>query len=383
MVIRRPSRVPSKTTRPSLISTRRSASLLTSVMSWVVNSTERPRCSTWNFRNSRTCSFTTTSIPIVGSSRKTIIGIVQQRGGEVRPHALPRDSCRTGCSRRREPQQVIELPERARNRSRHLEDVAEDRRAIPGPADPTRVGFAARRPLRCSWRCGCDLDVARCRPPHAPRRRHENAGEHLDGRGLPGTVRAEQGQHLALPHRQGDVVDGYLGDPAWRQHGGDSTDEAGSTHHSVEGLREIDCGYRLLALPPRHRSSPGDLPFGHRVAFINPPVPRVRRQHQSTGQDSAGPAARWELSVGVQVQKGRLGDGRVEVELRRTARATAAVPGSSGVPPGSWKHSCPRRGTHSALLLPSGPRRRPPGDRRSRRVRRSRQWQPCRVRAVG
>lgn len=43
------------------------------------------------------------------------------------------------------------------------------------------------------------------RPPHVPHLRQQQSGQHLDGRGLPGTIPPDQRRHLAATHPDADI----------------------------------------------------------------------------------------------------------------------------------------------------------------------------------
>ena len=53
--------------------------------------------------------------------------------------------------------------------------------------------------------------------PHRPAARRQDAGQDLDGRALPGAVRAQQPDHLAGPHRERDAVQHLAAAVAERQ----------------------------------------------------------------------------------------------------------------------------------------------------------------------
>src|SRR6185312_9043819 len=63
----------------------------------------------------------------------------------------------------------------------------------------------------------------------------EDAGEHFDGGGLPGAVRAEQREQFAGRHLEGDVADGLLRDSFGLDQGLERARQTGAAHSGVKG----------------------------------------------------------------------------------------------------------------------------------------------------
>ena len=138
------------------------------------------------------------------------LGVVQQRGGDVAAHPLAEaELAHRGVELVAEVEQVdepVEVLAVARRRDAvHLLEQVE--RVAQREVPPQRRALAEDDPDATR-----ELDAVAARVeaghPHLPTGRHEDAGQHLDGRRLPGAVGPDVADHLAGIDGERQVVHG-------------------------------------------------------------------------------------------------------------------------------------------------------------------------------
>ncbi len=154
--------------------------------------------------------------PMVGSSRNTTGGSCSSAAARSQRTRWPRERWRTRVSQKEErAEQLVELAEAdAVFTLRHPVDVPQDREGLTHRQVPPQLGaLPEHRPdVACVALALPVRDDAR--DARLAGGRGEDAGEHLDGGGLAGAVRAEQREQFAGRHLEGDVADGLLQQPA-------------------------------------------------------------------------------------------------------------------------------------------------------------------------
>ena len=154
------------------------------------------------------------SSPIVGSSKKSTSGSVQQGRGQLAAHALAQgELAHRGVEERVE----VEEPAAAGQaggvvRGRHAVHVAQQRERVGERQIPPELGALAEHdadPARQAEALGHRLEAA---DPHVAGGGVQHAGEHLQGGRLARAVRPDIAERLAALHGQVDVV--HRGDDA-------------------------------------------------------------------------------------------------------------------------------------------------------------------------
>ena len=146
-------------------------------------------------------AFATTSSPIVGSSRKSDLGVVQQRRRRGRRASAGRARAGAPACRGTAPSSSSSAKRSrfARRRSRRdAVDVAQQVERVAQRQVPPELRALAEDDADPAGELdrGCATG-SRPGDPEPARRRHEDAGEHLDRRRLAGAVRADVADHLA------------------------------------------------------------------------------------------------------------------------------------------------------------------------------------------
>ena len=201
-----------------------------SARSWVVSRIVVPRSALMSARKSRTRSLAHDVEADGRLVEEHDLRIVQQRRGEIAPHALPERQLADG--RVQEPAEVEQFDEGsqvgavARLRARGRRAAAA--RTSRAGAGPTTAGCAGRTPRRSAAPARPASAGGRRRRREPSAARHEDPGEHLDGRGLPCPVRADVADHRSRGHRERHAGD--------RVHVGPLAPQATGPSHDRERL---------------------------------------------------------------------------------------------------------------------------------------------------
>ncbi|HEX8582057.1 MAG TPA: hypothetical protein VF640_07005 [Acidimicrobiales bacterium] len=138
------------------------------------------------------------------------LGVVEQGGDEVAPHALPEGQLpHRRVEERRHVEQVDERVEvLAVAVLGHPVDPAEQLEGVEEGQVPPQLGALAEHHADAAGEG--DPFPLRVDPghPHPPARREQDAGQHLDRRRLPGPVGPDVADDVALADGQRDAVDG-------------------------------------------------------------------------------------------------------------------------------------------------------------------------------